>query len=91
MTAMSPGAQNSCEVQRRGRGTCDAELQWLAVVAASNAVGALESSRRRAMRMNDGKVAPVVSGHRRWIPHLLQAKEDLRLAPPFGADRCYGS
>ena len=91
MTVVSPGVQSSRETQRRGRGKCGAELQWLAVVAASSAVGALESSRRRATRMNGGKGAPVVSaaeagsvaGYQKSKLGLLQAKEMLRLAPPF--------
>ena len=64
------------------------ELQWLAVVAASNALGALESSRRRATRMSGyASVAAAVVGYQKSKLVLLQAKEMLRSAPPLMKER----
>ena len=64
------------------------ELQWLAVVAASNALGALESSRRRTARMNGyASVAAAVVGYQKSKLVLLQAKEMLRSAPPLVKER----
>ncbi len=76
MTVVSPGVQSSRETQRRGRGRCGAERQWLAVDAASSAEGALENN-------GYSSVSAAVDGYQKSKQSLLQVKERLRLAPPL--------